>query len=174
MNFKLLSELIKHFGIDWKLLLAQAVNFFILFFLLKKFAYQPILKMLKRRREDIEKGVKFSQEVKEKMEKIEEFKEKTLNTANTQALVIVNRAEEIGKIRKDEIIQEANKKVETIVTDAKKIIEEEKSKMGDEIYKNAQMLIKLGLEKVIGKMPAGERDKNLIEEALKELKGVKL
>lgn len=169
-----MNELIKHFGIDWKLLLAQAVNFFILFFLLKKFAYGPILKMLRKRREDIEKGVKFSKEAEEKMEKIEELKENTIKAANSQALAIVNKAEETGKTRKDEIIQEANKKVETIVTDAKKIIEEEKSKMGDEVYKNAQELIRLGVQKVIGKMPAGERDKTLIEEALKELREVKL
>lgn len=169
-----MSELIKHFGIDWKLLLAQAVNFFILFFLLKRFAYGPILKMLRKRREDIEKGIKFSKEAEEKMEQIEELKENTLKTANTQALTIVNKAEETGKVRKDEIIREANKKVETIVADAKKIIEEEKSKMGDEVYKNAQTLIELGLQKVIGKIPSAERDKKLIEEALKELRGVRL
>ena len=84
--------------------------------------------MLRKRREDIEKGVKFSQEAEQKMEQIEELKEDTLKSANTQALAIVNRAEETGKTRKDEIIQEANKKVETKVADAKKVIEEEKSR----------------------------------------------
>lgn len=165
-----MSELIKHFGIDWKLLIAQAVNFFILLILLKKFIYGPILKLLQKRRDEIEKGVKFTKEAGEKLEQIEELKEKTLKTANLQALAIVNRAEETAKIHKEEIVQEANKKVETIVADAKKVIKEERAKMGDEVYKNAQVLIKLGLERVIGKMSPDARDKELIEEALEELK----
>lgn len=168
-----MSELITHFGIDWKLLSAQAINFFILLVLLKKFAYRPILKMLRLRREEIEKGVKFTKEAEEKLGQIEELKEKTLKTANYQALAIVSRAEESAKIRKEEIVQEANKKVETIVADAKNVIAAEKAKMGDGVYKNAQVLIKLGLQRVIGKMSPGERDKELIGEALKELKTIK-
>ncbi len=168
-----MSELIKHFGIDWRLLIAQAINFFILLILLKKFAYGPILKMLRKRREEIEKGVKFTKEAREKLEQIEELKEQTLKTANSQALTIVTKAEESAKVRGEKIIQETNKKVETIVTDAKKAIEEEKAKMGDEVYKNSQILISMGLARVIGKISPAERDKELIAEALKELKTVK-
>lgn len=165
-----MSELIKHFGIDWRLLIAQAINFFILLVLLKKFAYHPILKMLQRRRDEIEKGVKFTKEAGEKLEQIEELKEKTLKTANYQALAIVSKAEESAKMRKEEIVEEAKKKVEIIVADAKNVIAEEKAKMGDEVYQNAQELVKLGLEKVLGRMPTKERDKILIQEALRELK----
>ena len=168
-----MSELIQHFGIDWRLLIAQAINFFILLVLLKKFAYRPILKMLQRRRDEIEKGVKFTKEAGEKLEQIEELKEETLKTANLQALTIINKAEESAKMRKEEIVEEANKKVETIIADAKNVIAEEKAKMGEQVYENAEVLIKLGLEKVLGKMPAKERDEILIQEALRELKTAK-
>lgn len=168
-----MSELIKHFGIDWKLLLAQAVNFFILLFLLKKFAYGPILKILRKRREEIEGGLKASKEAKERLARAEELKEETLQKARGEALAIVAQAEKIAKVKQEEIVQEANKKVETIVADAKNVIAEEKAKMGDEVYQNAQELVKLGLEKVLGRMPIKERDEILIQEALRELKTVK-
>jgi len=165
-----MSELIKHFGIDWKLLIAQAINFFILLFLLKKFAYGPILKMLHLRREGIERGLKASREAEEKLEQIEELKEDTLKKARRQALTIVGQAEKSAKTRQEEIIQGGHQKAELVMADAKKVIEEEKAKIGEEVYKNAETLIKLGLEKVLGRMPAKERNEILIQEALRELK----
>lgn len=168
-----MSELIAHFGIDWKLLIAQAINFFILLFLLKKFAYGPILKMLRKRREEIEGGLKASKEAKERLERAEELKEATLQKARVEGLAIVGQAEKTAKTKQDEIIQGGHRKAEALVTDAKKIIEEEKAKMGEEVYQSAEALIKLGLEKVLGRMSVKERDEILIQEALRELKTVK-
>ena len=168
-----MEELIKHFGIDWKLLIAQAINFFILLFLLKKFAYGPILKILRKRKEEIEGGLKASKEAKERLERAEELKEETLQKARGEALSIVGQAEKTAKIRQEEIVQGGHQKAELIMADAKKVIEEEKAKMGEEVYQNAEALIKLGLEKVLGRMPTKERDEILIQEALRELKTIK-
>lgn len=168
-----MEELIRHFGIDWKLLLAQAVNFFILLFVLLKFAYKPILAMLKKRKDEIEHGVLYTKEAEVKLREIDAVKEETAKKANTDALAIVTQAEETGKQKKEEIIREAHKKVESVVADARKLIEEEKAKMGDAVYKSASDLVRKGIEKVIREMPAGERDQKLIEEALKQLKAAK-
>lgn len=165
-----MSELIRHFGIDWKILAAQIANFFILLFILKRFAYGPILRMLKKRREEIEKGLKFTKDAEDRLEQIGEEKEKVLKTARGEALSIVVQAENIAKVRRDEIAQEAVKKSETIVLEAKRVIAEEKAKMGDEVYKEAGELVRLAVAKVIGKIPSEERDSKLIQEALRELK----
>lgn len=165
-----MSELIQHFGIDWKILLAQAVNFFILLFILKRFAYGPVMKILRKRREEIEKGLKFTKEAGEKLGRIGEERDEVLKSARGEALSIVREAESTGKIRKDEIAMEAVKKSEAIITDAKRAIGEEKAKMGEEVYRDAEGLIRLGIAKVLGKMPTEERDEVLIKEALRELK----
>ena len=102
-----MSELIKHFGIDWKLLAAQVVNFAILLFLLKRFAYKPILGMLKKRREEIEKGLKFTKDAETKLNLIGEEREEVLKTARQEALKIVGDAEHTGRIRKDEALTKA-------------------------------------------------------------------
>lgn len=168
-----LSELIQHFGIDWKLLLAQAINFFVLLFILRKFAYQPIFAMLNKRRREIEKGLEYTQKAEAELHRIDEKREETLKEARGEALVIVTEAEAIAKNKKEEIVADANRKVEGIVADAKRAIEEQKAKLGEEAYRNAQDLVRTGIEKVLGKMPAGERDKHLIQEALGELKNIK-
>lgn len=165
-----MSELIRHFGIDWKILAAQIVNFFILLFILKRFAYGPILRMLKKRKEEIERGLKFTKDAEDRLEKIGEEKEAVLKEARGEALNIVSSAENTAKARKDEIAKEAIKKSEVIVLEAKRVIAEEKAKMGDEVYKEAGELVRLAVAKVLGKIPAEERDSKLIQEALQELK----
>lgn len=165
-----MSELIQHFGIDWKLLLAQVVNFAILLILLKKFAYKPIFNMLRKRREEIEKGLRFTKDAEEKLKRVGEEREEVLKGARGEALKIVGDAEQTGRQRKDEAIKEAARKSEEVMMQAKRAIEEEKAKMGEEIYKGAEMLVKIGIAKVLKKMPSEERDAALIKTALHELR----
>jgi len=165
-----LSELITHFGIDWKLLLAQAVNFLILLVVLKKFAYGPILKILRKRREEIAKGLKFTQEAKERLEKIGEEREVVLKESRIEALQIVSNAERTAKTRQEEIVKEAARKSEAVVLEAKRAIVEEKAKMGEQVYKETRGLVRTALARVLGKMPSDDRDDVLVSEALKELK----
>lgn len=168
-----MSELITQFGIDWKLLLAQAVNFFVLLFLLHRFAYKPILRMLKERKREIEKGIEFKEQAEKELRNIGELRIETIKAAKTQALGIVSEAETIGRSKKDEIVKEAQKKAEIMVAEGKQAVEEEKAKMGEKVYADAQSLIRLGITKVLGKMPEEERDEKLIQETLKELKSMK-
>lgn len=165
-----MSELIKHFGIDWRLLLAQAVNFLILLYVLKRFAYKPILEMLRKRRLEIEKGLEFTESAKEKLKHIEKEQEEKLNEARNEALQIMTSAEDAAKKRKQEILDEANIKVEGVIAEARRLIEEEKSKTNEEVYRNAGDLVKLGIERVLGKLPPEVRDGHLIKEALRGLK----
>jgi len=165
-----MSELIKHFGIDWRLLLAQAVNFLILLWVLKRYAYGPILEILRKRRIEIEKGLEFTQTAGEKLRHIEKEREEKLREAQKEALAIVNNADVIAKKRKEEIIQQANQKVEIAIADAKRLIEDEKARLREEVYEKGEKLVRLGIERVLGKLPPQARDGELIKEALLEFK----
>lgn len=171
--FKSLEELLKNFGVDWKLLLAQFINFAILFVVLRKFAYKPIVEMLRKRRQDIEKGISFTNEAQEKLKSVAEKEKQIIEEAKGQALLIVNEGQSIAKEKKEEAIKETVKKAEAIIQDAKRSAELEKAKMGEDVFDNAENLIRAGLEKVLLKIPAKDRDEELIKEALKELKAIK-
>ena len=165
-----MSELIKNFGIDWRLLAAQAVNFFVLLFVLWRFAYKPILTLLRKRREDIENGIRASQEAQERLKRVEELGEEKLTEARRHALTIVSQAEALGRIRKEEIVREATRKGETVITQARRAAGEEKAKAQEEIYAGAEDLIREGISRVLGHLPPETRDKKLIRAALQELK----
>lgn len=165
-----MQELIKNFGIDWRLLVAQAVNFFVLLIVLWKFAYKPILSVLRKRREDIEKGIRASQEAQSRLKRVNELGEEKLAEARRQGLTIVSQAEALARRRKDEIVQEAGRKGESVIAEAKRAAGEEKAKAHEEIYAGAEDLIREGIAKVLGRIPPEARDKELIRSALQELK----
>lgn len=167
-----MEEFVKQFGIDSRLLLAQIVNFTVLLILLKKFAYGPILKMMRERREKIEEGMEMRKNAEIALRESGEIRERTLQQANKEALEVVGRAEALGRERQDEIVKDTDKKVEGIIAEARRIIDADKANMRIEIESEAEELIRLGLGSVLGKMMPGERDRELIKEAIGELKKV--
>jgi F-type H+-transporting ATPase subunit b len=57
-------EILKTFGFDPILLGAQIINFLIIFYLLKRFLYKPVLGMLKTREDKIKEGIKQAEEAR--------------------------------------------------------------------------------------------------------------
>ena len=159
-------------GIDWKLLIAQVINFAILFLILRKFVYKPILGILHKRREDVEKGIEFAKNAEENLRNADSLKNETIKVAKEKALGIVTEAESTANLRRGDILKEAEIKRDSVIAEARGIIDEHKNKMLEGVYTSAESLVKSGLEKVLGRMPASERDGQLIKDALKELKHV--
>jgi F-type H+-transporting ATPase subunit b len=168
-----MEELIRNFGIDWKLLIAQVVNFAILFFLLKKFAYKPILAMLRKRTEEIKEGFAMRAEAEKTLGQIEEIKAKTTLEAQEQALALVKRAEETAGKRREEIVTDAMKRGEMLVSEAKHTAEKEAEKIQDAVVREAEGLVREGIAQILRKMPAGERDQELIRDALTAIRSAK-
>lgn len=163
-----MEAFVEHFGIEGKLLLAQAVNFLVLLFILKRYAYGPLLNMMKTRKNEIEKGIRFKEESEQELTRIGELKEQTLHKAREDAVGIVKSGEEHAEARKAEILDEASKKREALFADAQRRIREEEAKMAESVAKNAGEFVRLAVGKILGKMPESERDNALIEEALRE------
>ncbi|HEX8974186.1 MAG TPA: F0F1 ATP synthase subunit B [Patescibacteria group bacterium] len=162
-----MEELIKTFQIDWKLILAQLVNFAIVFFVLKKFAYGPVLKMMNERTNKIEKGIKDAEESHKKLLEITEKEKAVLVEAKKQAQEIVAKAEEVAVKNKEEILVEAKAQAEKILIESAKKIENEKNQMMAEVKAQVAELVVAATGKVIGKKMDTEKDKALIAEAIK-------
>ncbi len=165
-----MSELLHNFGVDWRLLIAQAVNFFVLLAVLWKFAYQPILGIFRKRRADIAQGLADAREAGEHLARVEKIGEGKLNAARQDALGIVNQAESLGKQRREEILAEAAHKGEMVLADAKRAAGEEQAKAEELFFANAEELMREGIAKVLGRQTPEARDRELIRQALTELK----
>jgi F-type H+-transporting ATPase subunit b len=166
------EDLIHQFGIDWKLLLAQVVNFFILFYVLKRFAYKPVIALLNERQRKIVEGIAASDESKKKLETAEVERMHILLKAEEESVGIVSRAEQKAEIQAKNMLDAASKKSEQVIASGQKKLEEERKKLADEVEQEAVMLIKKGLATTIGKMNPNERDEVLIKDALQALKTI--
>ncbi len=162
-----MSELLTKLGIDWKLLVAQIINFLILLFVLYKFAYGPILAILEKRQKKIEKGLKDAEVAGKKLEESEEKQKEILKKARTEAKDIVDKAHKQAEKSKSEIAAEAKGQAEKIIAGAKIEIEQEKQKTIAEIKAEIGGLVVAATEKVIEEKIDEKKDKELIERAIK-------
>ena len=107
-----MGELITTFHIDWMLILAQLVNFAIVLFVLKTYAYGPMMKMMDERSAKIEKGIENAENAGKKLVEIEEKEKAVLVEARKAAQEIVAKAEAVAVKNKEEIIAEAKTQAE--------------------------------------------------------------
>jgi F-type H+-transporting ATPase subunit b len=162
-----MDELIKTFHIEINLLLAQFVNFAIVLFVLWKFAYKPILKTLNDRTKKIEKGVKDAENASKKLGEITEKEKEVLHKARKEAQEIIKKSEGEAKKSAENIIITAKEQNEKMIADAKKMIEQEKGKMLSEVKSEIAGLVVAATEKVIHEKLNSQKDKELIEKAIK-------
>lgn len=161
-----MEELIKTFHIDIKLILAQLVNFAIVLFVLKRFAYGPVLKMMEERSEKIEKGIENAENAGKKLTEIVEKEKAVLVEARKQAQEIITKAELMAVKSKDEIVVEAKAQAEKILSDSAKKIEQEKDQMMQEVKGQIAELVISATGKIVDMKIDGEKDKELINKAL--------
>lgn len=162
-----MDELIKTFHIEVNLLVAQMVNFAIVLFVLYRFAYKPVLKTLNSRTNKIEKGLADADAAGKKLEEIVEKEKEVMVNAKKEAQEIIKTAEEQAKANSMSIVLEARNQSEKLLVSAKSQIEQEKNKMLAEVKGEIANLVVLATEKIIGEKLDKEKDKDLIEKAIK-------
>jgi F-type H+-transporting ATPase subunit b len=156
-------EILEAFGINGKILLGQIINFLILFYLLKRFAFKPFLKTLKERREIIRAGIEKEKEAKEQLRMIEAERERILREAQERAVVILKESERRGREREEEILARAEKEKEQVLAEAKKLGEMEIEKMKKDFYqKNLELTLAL-TEKILREKIDLKKDRELIK-----------
>jgi len=162
-----MDELIKTFHIEVNLLIAQMVNFAIVLWVLYKFAYKPVLKTLNSRTNKIEKGLEDADAAGKKLEDIVEKEKAVMAKAKKEAQEIIKVAEEQAKANSMSIVLEARNQGEKLLVGAKSQIEQEKNKMLSEVKGEIANLVVLATEKIIGEKLDKEKDRELIEKAIK-------
>lgn len=153
-------------GIDWKLLLAQGVNFLVLLFVLKRFAYKPMLDVLERRTAHIEKGLLDAEAARVRLEEAAAKEEAILGRAREEAKRIVADAEIAAEKRGERIVDEVEKKAAAFLEEAKKHAEQERDLLFREAKGEIAGLVLSVAEKVLKEKLSGSRDEELAKRFL--------
>ena len=157
-------------GIDPLAILAQALTFLVLFFVLKKFAMKGIVDTLEKRRKTIDDGVRLGLEMETEKAKLDEQVEILLQKARGEADKIIAQAhDESGSIVK-EAEAKAIAKVEIMLKDAEAKIDEEIIHARKALQQETLTLVADATEKIIQTKLDQRRDAGLIEKALQEVR----
>jgi F-type H+-transporting ATPase subunit b len=144
-----MSEIINTFGVDFRLLIIQAINFGLLLSVLWYFLYRPLSKMLDERRGKIEEGVDNALKAEEKLSQIEGERESIIKDATQQAGILVEQGKHRGEEKMGEIVKSAQDKSEQIVHDAKAHAEESKRQALEESKAEIAKMAMLSAEKIL-------------------------
>ncbi len=159
-----MSELIHQLGIDWKLLLTQGVNFFILLVALTFLIYKPLVKTLEARRKKIESGILGAEEAEKRLHQIEILKKEKVGEAEKKAAGIISEAEKQGHHKITEAVKIAEIKANEVLLEAAQIAENKKQKELSRLEKQAGALIKEVIIKTVELSPE-QIDEKLIARA---------
>ena len=154
-------------GIDWKVLLAQLVNFGILFGLILIFM-PKIRAKLDQRSERISESMQQAEQIKQQLANTEQQVKEQIDTARKEGQNILAQAAQLGERFKEEAKVEAKKEAENIVAKARTEIERERDKAIDEVRREFVDLTIKAAEKVVKETLDKEKHRRLIEDVLEQ------
>lgn len=112
-------ELLKNFGFEPIMFLAQIVNFLILVYIFRRFLYLPILKVLSAREEKIKQGLKDAEQAHLELIEAEKDKDEIIRKAGKEAEKILEDTQKAAEELRDTILAEAQKNAEKFMHDAR-------------------------------------------------------
>jgi F-type H+-transporting ATPase subunit b len=148
------------------------IAFLILFFILWRFAFPPIVAMLERRSTTIEESLTKAEQTRIDAEQLLGDYNKQLAQARQESTRIVEEGRQVATTMKDEIIAKAREEAEGIVVKAKESIEAEKRAAMADLQAQAAELSVSVAGKVLGRTLSKEDHMKLVEQALAEVGGL--
>ncbi len=155
-------ELLTTLGIDWKVMLAQLINFVILIVVLSYFVYRPILRLIDDRRERVRKSMEDAKAIENQKRELDQFKTEQLRKMDAESGKFLEEARHQADAARKEILAHAEKEAQQILAKAKQQLGDERERMMAEIQKNLAAVVVKMAEKVIEReFSKGDQDRLL-------------
>jgi len=155
-------------GINLPTLLAQIVNFAILFGLLYLVAYRPIMRMIDERSRKIKESMEQTELIKEQAASAEQEAEKRIEAASKEGQEVITRAIRTGEELRQQSQQEARQEAESLIARARTEIQRERDEAIGELRKEFADLTIMAAEKVIVRSLDKDAHRQLIDKVLEE------
>ena len=144
-----MEPLLSVFGVNWKLLFAQGINFALLLAILSYFLYKPILRIIDERREKVAQGVRIAEEAELRLKDAQTKSERIVGDASREAESLVKTARSRADERGAEIMKTAEARAQGILADASARADEERRKAFKETEKEITRAAMLAAEKIL-------------------------
>ena len=163
------TRILEEFGVDTPLLIAQAINFVIVAFVIWQFALKKILLTIDEREKKIADSLKNAEKIKLELEATEKQQNETLQEASLEAKKTVATAQEQAKSYIEAQKEEARKQAEEIVEKARSAMDLERQRVLNDDREEIASLVILTTSKVLQRELGDEEKSRFSESAAKEI-----
>ena len=150
-----MNELFAAFGIDWRLLIVNIINFGLLLTALWYFLYQPLTNMLESRKQRIAEGVENAAQAQHRLEEIESSRAEMLAKAGKEADDVLGQARAAAVTKQQELIAAGEASASALLKEAEAQAAEMKREAIEKSKQEVAKLIVLGIERGM-REPAGK------------------
>ena len=159
-----MEGILETFGLAWPKFISQVVIVLIVYFILSKYAFGPILAMLEARRQRITDGEENLKKIESELEKAEEKVQGMLDEANGDAERLIAEARESAESVRNQKTQEAVKEAQSIIEKAREASKLEHEKAMNELKSDFGRLLIDASSKVTGKVLDDSDQKRINDE----------
>src|ERR671919_2603008 len=161
-------EMFEAFGINGVALLFQVINFLLLLYLLNRFLFKPVLKLLDEREQRIRKGLEDAEAAAHDRELAKAEREAAMDEARKEAQAMIARATKIADDSRAEILAEAKEQAEKVTTRAREEITAEKERAMAELRATVADLALEAAGRLVRSEMNQTTQRRLVEEFLAE------
>lgn len=146
-----MEQIVSVFGINWKLLLIQGVNFGLLLAILYKFLYKPVLAMVDARRLKIERAVRDAEKAEAELGLAEVEKARILREATMKGDEVIDAAKKRAESEEHLIMKEAHRKAVHLLNESERRTAREREEMMQKAEREVARMAVLSAEKILRK-----------------------
>ncbi|MBI5078362.1 MAG: F0F1 ATP synthase subunit B [Candidatus Yonathbacteria bacterium] len=144
-----MEQIVSVFGINWKLLLIQGVNFGLLLAILYRFLYKPVLKMVDARRAKIENAIRNAEKTEIELGLAEMEKARVISEATKRGDEFILASKKHAETEEHTIMQAAHRKAVHILNEAERRANREHDEMMQKAEREVARMAILSAEKIL-------------------------
>ncbi len=164
-----IKDVLSLLGITWAKFIAQCIIFLCVYFILKRFAFAPVMAVLEERRRRIAAGEENLVKIRARLESTETETQARIDEANGQAARMIEDAKQsaaaVGEKKRQEAIREAN----DILVKAREASRLEHDRLLEDLRKDFGRLVVGATESVTGKVLSKTDQEKINKEAASQI-----
>lgn len=158
---------------DYGVLALTVCNFLLLVYLLKKFAWGPVISALEKRETQIETDKQTAADARQSAEQLKQELEKRLAQISDEAAQKMAAAVKAGEAQKEQLLVQAQEQVRQLLDQAKVQIEAEKNKALSDVRNEIASISLLAASRILEKQVKEDTTEQIVAQVLKEVEGKK-
>lgn len=151
------------------LIIWTVIIFVILLFVMKKFAWKPILTALDEREKSIKDSLEKAEIAQQEAQRLIEENKKNIAKADEEAQKVITQSREYAAKLKEQMLQESKEQAKLILDDATAEIDRKKHEAFDELKTKVAELAINAAEKIIRESLNTEQHKKIVKQYIDEL-----